>query len=395
MSRKRVIDIYAGARPNAPKIWTLLAGLRRYAEHRLGPDVGWRVAHTNQHHHGRLGAGFCEDIGIRIDANLGVGPTASDGDQLATLIRRIEADVHESRPSAILVVGDVNTTLAAAIVGARNGYPVIHAEAGLRSASMTPEEVNRRLITPCSTFHLAPSERAVRNLHGTGIAPENVFYIGNLMAECFLRHESERRESTILDRLGLVRHGYVVVTVHKTRMLADLQPAIAALKRIGERIVFPCHPHTERALHDDVVRSWLVPPQRYADFGALIEGSRFVVTDSDGVQEECAVAGVGCLTLAADTARPETIECGSNRLIDPGDAIELGERRPGSRPPRWDSEVSRRWSDALATIVPQLPVRGGRPLRAEPASADQHRGLVETGPHLVAHPRVRLTETVP
>lgn len=212
------ILIFLGARPNIPKAWTLLRALNGFMPSR---DNNVLLVHSGQHYSKNMGEDFARQFGIHIDINLEVGSSNSDGEQIGKLITASDIVLGKFKPSFVIVIGDVNTSVAAAVVTARRGIPVIHLEAGLRSKDWDPEEINRRVITACSRYHLAPSVLAVSNLVSEGINPENIFLVGNPMAETFIIHQSSRDNSRILYELNLVRGDYVLFTIHKPVNLSD------------------------------------------------------------------------------------------------------------------------------------------------------------------------------
>lgn len=186
------ITVYLGARPNAPKVWTLQQAVGKIR----ACGATWSYVHTGQHFHPRLGRGLCDELALRVDRWLRCGDAASDAEQFGRLCALVERDLDEYPADAVVVVGDVNSTVAAALVAARRGTPVIHLEAGLRSPDRTPEEANRRIVTACADHHLATTAEAVTALHGEGVPAEYVHFVGNPMAECHLAHhdpDADRR----------------------------------------------------------------------------------------------------------------------------------------------------------------------------------------------------------
>jgi UDP-N-acetylglucosamine 2-epimerase (non-hydrolysing) len=265
-----------------------------------------------------------------------------------------------------MVMGDVNTTVAAALVASRKGLPVVHLEAGLRSHNWDPEEINRKVITSCSSYHLAPSRYAVRNLMEEGVKENSIFLVGNSMAEAFIHHAEVRRESSILTELGLNPREYVLFTAHKSANLTNFNWLNTLLEVLSTEahVVFPCHPHTRRLLAKNPLPTTvldnlvLLDPLSYADFGRLLECSRLVITDSAGAQEESTVAGVPCITIGYETARPETIYEGTNTLVgyDLKLCTELVQNPHCSRtvPEYWDTDVSKRISKAMDYILEDI-----------------------------------------
>lgn len=357
--------MFAGARPNMPKAWTLLRAvepLLRMPNSRLS----MRIIHSGQHYDKNMGKDFAELLDLRLDGNLRVGSGISDADQLSMLISRCDATIEELGPMCVIVMGDANTSLAAAIVSSRRGLPVIHLEAGLRSRAWDPEEINRRAITACSSYHLAPSRIAVKNLRREGIPENRIYLVGNAMAEAFIRNAHLRNSSNILTALKVKENEYILVTVHKPlalsrmRWLRELLDTVSNMKQV----ILVCHPHTQRVLgqqNDDGVlgrRVKVLEPLAYGDFGCLMENSYCVVTDSSGVQEETTVANHPCITIGGHTARPDTVIYGSNNFVgfdlDRCMALLQMPFKLGKVPEYWDEHVSTRIREVIPSILKDI-----------------------------------------
>ncbi len=211
MDTVATVTVYLGARPNTPKVWTLQRAVGKLRT----PGPAWSYVHTGQHYDPRLGAGLCEELELRVDRWLRCGEAATDAEQLGRLCTLVEQDLDRHPAGAVVVVGDVNTTVAAALVAARRGTPVIHLEAGLRSPDRTPEEANRRIVTACADHHLATTAEAVAALRAEGVPDAQVHWVGNPMAECHLAHDDPAADAAVLDRLGLTAGRYVLATLHK------------------------------------------------------------------------------------------------------------------------------------------------------------------------------------
>ncbi|MFF2619825.1 UDP-N-acetyl glucosamine 2-epimerase [Kitasatospora sp. NPDC058046] len=374
MGTNPMITVYLGARPNAPKVWTLQQSVGKMR----ASGATWSYVHTGQHFDPRLGQGLCDELALQVDRWLRCGDCASDAEQLGRLCSLVERDLDEHPAEAVVVVGDVNSTVAAALVAARRGIPVIHLEAGLRSSDRTPEEANRRIVTACTDYHLATTAEAVAALHGEGVPAEHVHFVGNPMAECHLAHHDPDAGAAVLKRLGLTRGRYVLATLHKPTALSHPKPVLDILRDLaahGLPPVLPLHPRAaahlvDHGLLDRVLAERVLPPQPYLAFGALLRNCAFVVTDSDGVQEEAATAEVTCLATVPGSAREVTRACGSTHFADTWlnltiqQILTLAADRPARRPERWDNQVSDRIATALNGILPVLPNRGIHP-RAE------------------------------
>ena len=345
----------AGARPNFMKIKPVVDALET-----RGVDVD--LVHTGQHYDERMSDVFFQDLGIRPpDHSLGVG-SGTHAEQTGRVMVAFEALLANVTADAIVVVGDVNSTLACAIVGAKAGPYVAHVESGLRSRDWSmPEEVNRVATDRISDFLLAPSPDAVDNLRAEGYPDERVHLVGNVMVDTLLANVDRARRRPILDDIGIEAGGYGLVTLHRPANVDDpevLGQLMTALERVAERcpLVFPIHPRT-RAQLPGGYRSGaihLVEPAGYLDFIALEASARVVLTDSGGIQEETTVLGVPCLTLRDNTERPITIDEGTNTLVgrDPDRIVDVALDRidhgaPRRCPELWDGCAGERIADVL------------------------------------------------
>jgi UDP-N-acetylglucosamine 2-epimerase (non-hydrolysing) len=345
----------AGARPNFMKVKPVIDALEQ-----RGADVV--LVHTGQHYDSAMSKVFFEELGIRTpDYSLGVG-SGTHAQQTAGVMTAFEPIVADLRPQVVVVVGDVNSTMAAALVAAKATVPVAHVEAGLRSGDWTmPEEVNRVVTDRVSHYLLAPSPDAVENLHAEAHDPARVHLVGNVMIDTLLANLERARSRPILDELRLRPGEYGVVTLHRPANVDDPGMLAALLGALGEvaadcQLVLPVHPRTavilERLGTPAGLR--LVPPLGYLDFLALEAGARLVLTDSGGVQEETTVLGVPCLTLRDTTERPLTVTEGTNTVVgrDPRRIVAEARRvlKEGvvpRRPALWDGFAARRIADVL------------------------------------------------
>jgi UDP-N-acetylglucosamine 2-epimerase (non-hydrolysing) len=353
----KVIHV-AGARPNFMKIAPLVrAFTARGAE---AP-----ICHTGQHYDERMSRLFFDELGIpRPAVNLDVG-SGSHAAQTAAVMTRFEPVVLAEKPDLVLVVGDVNSTMACALVCAKLLVPLAHVEAGLRSFDRTmPEEVNR-VVTDAVSDLLYCSERAgVENLAAEGVSGERVQLVGNVMIDTLLAHRDRARETKARERLAPAA-AYGVVTLHRPSNVDDRAAAaglVEALATIARRLplVFPMHPRTRAqlaahglldALATDA-RVSLLDPLGYLEFLDLTAGARLVLTDSGGVQEETTVLGVPCLTLRPNTERPATVARGTNRVVgvETSAIIAAAEEAlasppVGRTPELWDGRAAERVAD--------------------------------------------------
>ena len=365
-----------GTRPNYMKMAPILAAFDAHV-----PPIPYRLVHTGQHYDAAMEKVFFDALGLPAPyANLAVGP-GSHAVQTARIMERLDAVLDEVRPASVLVVGDVNSTVAAALVAAKRNLPVIHVESGLRSGDRTmPEEVNRILTDAVSDLLFTTERGAADNLAREGVAPDRIVFAGNVMIDTLDRHADRfvpARETLARggcpDPEGGPARGFAVATLHRPSNVDAAEPLerlLVALDGIARElpVVFPAHPRTrgniarfglERLI--DPARWLLLDPLPYFDMIGLMRDARLVLTDSGGVQEETTVLGVPCLTLRENTERPVTVSAGTNRLIgtrpeaiagawralrDEG-ALAAGARREARRPELWDGRAAIRIVEAL------------------------------------------------
>ena len=362
-----------GARPNFMKVGPL---------HRALSQIGGirsRVVHTGQHYDERMSDVFFRQLDLpEPDVYLGVG-SGTHAEQTGRVMMAFEPVVREERPDLVIVVGDVNSTLAAALVAVKLHVPVAHVEAGLRSGDRRmPEEINR-LATDAIADRLFVTERSgLDHLRREGVPDERIHFVGNVMIDSLVRFRDKAAETSILEDLSITPKGYALVTMHRPRNVDDperLEELVRILEATAARypVVFPVHPRTRanlaaaglearlRAL--DAVR--LLEPVGYLEFLRLMEHAAVVVTDSGGIQEETTYLGVPCLTLRPSTERPVTVELGTNVLL-PLDAEKVAERvadvaagrfKKGEIPPLWDGHAAERIEPGM-TVVDYTPGSG-------------------------------------
>lgn len=367
MSAAPVIHV-TGARPNFPKAAPVLAALRAL-------DVPQLLVHTGQHYDDRMSEIFFRELDLPTpDVNLGVG-SGSHAVQTAATMVGLEELFLEQAPPLVVVYGDVNSTVAAALVAAKLHIPVAHVEAGLRSFDMTmPEEVNRLLTDQLSDLLLVTSPDAIAHLANEGIDPGRIHFVGNPMIDTLLAH---------LDRFDVEKataeHGltgrYAVATLHRPANVDSVESArelVRVLHAAADRldVVFPLHPRGRAMLESqgllDHSRLHVVDPLGYIEFISLVRGSSAVVTDSGGVQEETTVLGVPCLTLRPNTERPITITSGTNRLVTTAtviDALDEALARPAGAghkvPPLWDGHAGPRIAEVVSAFLESRAARAG------------------------------------
>ena len=366
----KIINI-VGARPNLPKIAPLMREMQRH------PEIDAILVHTGQHYDAALSDIFFRQMGIPTPhVNLEVG-SSSHAAQTAEVLKRVEPVLLEHRPALVLVVGDVNSTIAVALAAVKLGVSVAHVEAGLRSFDRTmPEEINRILTDALADYLFVTEADAIDHLLKEGRPRECIHLVGNVMIDSLRHFLPVAQQSSIGDELGL-KNGvgwqqFGVLTLHRpsnvdsTDKLAELLGGIDAISA-KVPVVFPVHPRTQQRLAQAGIKTHpqlkLIPPIGYLDFLCLLSKATLVLTDSGGIQEETTALGVPCLTLRENTERPITISEGTNQLIgtDPAkivaaaDAILSGNGKPGRIPPLWDGHASKRIVEILLRNPPQGP----------------------------------------
>ena len=353
----RPVLCVVGARPNYMKIAPVLRAL-------AARSIPARLVHTGQHYDAALSKLFFDELGMpQPDANLEVG-SGSHAAQTAEIMKRFEPLLLKERPSVVLVVGDVNSTIACALVAVKEGIPVAHVEAGLRSFDRTmPEEINRVLTDQISELLFTTERAAAANLAREGIDASRVHFVGNVMIDTLSLFLAKAVAPD-----GLAKQGYAVLTLHRPSNVDDPQTLGRLLRVLGELsakipIVFPAHPRTvqrlaalpqAKALSGD--RFMQRPPLGYLEMLGLMRDAKLVLTDSGGIQEETTALGVPCVTLRENTERPITVEEGTNTVVgsDPArivavvDGILAGGGKRGRRPELWDGKAAERIAAVLA-----------------------------------------------
>ncbi len=365
----RIINV-VGARPNFMKIAPVIDEMRRRPVR-----IESLLVHTGQHYDESMSDSFFEDLQIpRPDINLEAG-SGSHSEQTARIMIAFEQVLLKHPADWVVVVGDVNSTMAATIVAAKMLVRVAHVEAGLRSRDRTmPEEINRVVTDSLADLLLTPSRDAGKNLLREGVAAEKIRFVGNVMIDTLFRNLDRARDSRILERLKLEPDRFCVMTLHRPSNVDDKETfsgILDALDKICERlpVVFPVHPRTRDRLEQfglsERVRRQaslvLTEPLGYLDFLRLYSNSRLVLTDSGGIQEETTVLGIPCLTLRENTERPITVTDGTNQLV--GNKPESITRaalaaleqdsRPGRAPELWDGHAAVRIVDAIEEASPK------------------------------------------
>jgi UDP-N-acetylglucosamine 2-epimerase (non-hydrolysing) len=350
-----------GARPNFVKMAPVVREMRARA-----PDLRHIIVHTGQHYDPEMSGIFFEELGLpEPDHLLGVG-SGSHGAQTARALERLEAVLAEIQPRAVVVPGDVNSTLAAALAAAKLQIPIAHLEAGLRSFDRTmPEELNRLLVDQLSRWCFTHSPEAAVNLAREGIDGDRVQFVGNTMIDTLVALRHRIGDSNIHAKLGVEHRGYLLATLHRPALVDGplFEPMMEALVNLARQlpVLFPIHPRTRSRLSSEIADApglLLVNPVGYVDFLALETYAAGVLTDSGGVQEETTFLRVPCFTLRDNTERPVTITHGTNRLLGlrPEALDEIPERLAGTpvrltMPPGWDGLASTRVADVLVDAL--------------------------------------------
>ncbi|QRN95769.1 UDP-N-acetylglucosamine 2-epimerase (non-hydrolyzing) [Archangium violaceum] len=372
---KKVLHI-VGARPNFMKV----APIHRAISER--GVLAQKLVHTGQHYDVKMSDVFFTDLGMPApDIHLGIG-SGSHAEQTARLMIELEKVFASEKPELVSVVGDVNSTLAAALVAVKMGIPIGHVEAGLRSFDRAmPEEINRILTDSIADLLLTPSSDADANLIREGVEPQRIRLVGNVMIDSLLAAREKALKLSTLADMGLTARGYAVCTLHRASNVDDakvLGGLLSALGHLSHRlpVVFPVHPRTrkriaETGLEASLARTpglRLVDPMGYLEFLALTSQARLVFTDSGGLQEETTVLGIPCLTVRENTERPITVDVGTNlvvgtepaRIQQVAERILDGQEKKGRVPDLWDGRSGER----IAQVYEEFLGVGRTPRRA-------------------------------
>jgi UDP-N-acetylglucosamine 2-epimerase (non-hydrolysing) len=378
MDRLRIVNV-VGARPNFMKVAPLWEVMRTY------PGIEPLVVHTGQHYDHKMSQLFFDHLGLpKPDVYLGVG-SGGHGEQTGKVMVAFERTVKELAPHVVLVVGDVNSTIACGLVAVKLGVKLVHVEAGLRSYDRTmPEEINRVLTDQISDYLFTTERSAHDNLRREGIPEERIYFAGNVMIDSLLKHRDKASRSGVLEELGLRAKGYVLVTLHRPSNVDDRDVLAGLLEVLGAistrlPVVFPIHPRTRAKLGEfRLDRSLyklpdlkLVDPLGYLDFLKCMDNARVVLTDSGGIQEETTVLGVPCITARENTERPVTVTEGTNvlagrnpeRILEEANRLIDGQGKMGRRPELWDGRAA----DRIVKVLWDRERLGRDQTRMEPA----------------------------
>lgn len=357
----KILNI-VGARPNFMKMAPIIEAMNAYPQ-----QIKHQLVHTGQHYDEKMSKAFFDDLGMPVpDINLEVG-SGSHAEQTARIMVEFEKVCVREQPDLVIVVGDVNSTMACTITAKKLGIKVAHVEAGLRSRDMSmPEEINRLCTDVLCDYLFTTDHFANENLAAEGVSGGKIFFVGNVMIDTLMKHRALAAESAFGERLGLQPGGYATLTMHRPGNVDKrevLEPILEALHEISRRlpIVFPIHPRTRKMADQfglghffsrgaDIRGIWITEPLGYLEFLNLNMNARLVLTDSGGLQEETTVLGVPCLTMRPNTERPVTCEVGSNIMVGNDKSVILeeamkildGKTPQGRIPDKWDGKSAER-----------------------------------------------------
>lgn len=358
------ITVVAGARPNFMKVAPLIHNIQRKQQE--GFDIEYSLVHTGQHYDKALSQTFFDELNIPKPAvNLEVG-SGTQAVQTATIMVKFEEFLLKNRTDLVLVVGDINSTMACSIVAKKMNLQLVHVEAGIRSFDLSmPEEINRMVTDAIADHFFTTSDVANANLLKSGVAPDRIHFVGNTMIDTLLAQRKNFRKPKFFENENIKHKEYIVLTLHRPSNVDDAKHLRYILQIIAENakditILFPVHPRTRATLENtDILPAHLklIEPLGYLEFMYLVNGSLGVITDSGGVQEETTVLGIPCLTLRKNSERPETITVGTNVLVEHiadlsafMNVLFSGSWKKGAIPALWDGNASARIIDKLLQI---------------------------------------------
>jgi UDP-N-acetylglucosamine 2-epimerase (non-hydrolysing) len=367
------LHIIAGARPNFMKIAPIIHAI--HSAQKNGADICFRLVHTGQHYDEKMSNSFFKELNIPApDVNLGCGG-GTQAEQTAAIMVAYEKDLVLNPADLIIVVGDVTSTMACAIVAKKLNTKVAHVEAGIRSFDHTmPEEINRMVTDSITDYFFTTSESANFNLRKTGIPEKSILFVGNVMIDTLLSNLPYFRKPDIWNKACLDNEKYLLMTLHRPNNVDEEKKLKSLMEAILNNshnipIIFPVHPRTAKILKriklnfDSLLSNsenlHLIEPLGYLEFNYLVQHSKAVITDSGGITEETTVMGIPCITLRDNTERPETVTLGTNELIGTnpeGIAPALkklfeGNWKKGEIPPLWDGNAAKRIINTLCNIV--------------------------------------------
>ncbi|MFN5418539.1 MAG: non-hydrolyzing UDP-N-acetylglucosamine 2-epimerase [Flavobacteriia bacterium] len=359
------ITIIAGARPNFMKIAPIIHEILRVQG--LGQKLEYRLIHTGQHYDSKMSGDFFNDLNIPApNLNLESGG-GSQSEQTGSIMVNFEKELLNFPADLVLVVGDVTSTMACAIVAQKLHTKVAHVEAGIRSNDWSmPEEINRLVTDSITNYFFTTSEIANENLKKSGVSSDKIFFVGNTMIDTLVKFRPVFKKPTLWDELNLVEKNFVIITLHRPANVDEESSLKELLNEIikctGEmQLIFPVHPRTAQILKNLGVkdeRMHFTEPMGYLEFNYLVERAKIVITDSGGITEETTVMGVPCMTLRDSTERPETVTQGTNLLIGTNpraikpamDILMSGNWKKGSIPKLWDGRTASRIVETILSL---------------------------------------------
>ena len=350
----KILHLICAARPNFMKIAPLYHKLKN--ESLCIPEI----VHTGQHYDYQMSQAFFDDLGLPPPHHyLGVG-SGTHGEQTSQTMMAYEGlCLGKSNPDLVVVVGDVNATLACSIVAKKIHIKVAHLEAGLRSFDRSmPEEINRIVTDSISDYYWTPSQDADENLRNEGVKSEQITFVGNIMIDTYCMMQDRIEERKAYQRFGLEPRGYILLTLHRPVNVDSREILEDILKKVGQierLIIFPVHPRTRKNLEKIPAlpsNLKLVNPLGYIDFMSLVSSASYVISDSGGIQEETTYLGIPCFTLRDSTERPITVTMGSNQLVSPENLLEkVAQLKKGAVPPLWDGKTAERIMQCIKNVI--------------------------------------------
>jgi UDP-N-acetylglucosamine 2-epimerase (non-hydrolysing) len=360
------VTLIAGARPNFMKIAPIIHEIQKVKLD--GKNISFRLVHTGQHYDKKMSGDFFEQLEIpEPDVNLESGG-GSQAEQTANIMVRFEQELIQNPTDLVIVVGDVTSTMACAIVAQKLQTKVAHVEGGIRSNDWSmPEEINRLVTDAITDYFFTTSEVANLNLLNSGVSKDKIFFVGNTMIDTLLKHKNNFKKPDFWDDFKLKINEYVVMTLHRPANVDEENKLGDIINEIIKNtedlpLIFPVHPRTAKIISNLGInhsRLHLIEPLSYLEFNYLVERAKVVITDSGGVTEETTVMGIPCITLRDNTERPETINIGTNELIGTNpnnisptlNKLFSGHWKKGSIPELWDGKTAERIVDILLKIV--------------------------------------------